>query len=117
MSPEIIESKPYDYKSDVWSLGCVVYEMMSLKHAFDASDMSSLVLKILRGEHLPIPQQFSPELRDLVKQMLSKNPKMRPSTDQILRMPFMRDATARARDTCESARQVDEAARCGPLGP
>ncbi len=47
---------PYDFKSDMWSLGCVLYEMMSLKHAFDAADMSSLVMKILRGEHLPIPQ-------------------------------------------------------------
>ena len=36
MSPEIMESKPYDFKSDLWALGCVLYEMTSLKHAFDA---------------------------------------------------------------------------------
>ena len=53
-----MSSKPYDFKSDLWSLGCVLYEMMSLKHAFDAADMSSLVLKILRGEHLPVPSQW-----------------------------------------------------------
>ena len=34
---------PYDYKSDMWSLGCCLYEMMTLKHAFDASDLTSLV--------------------------------------------------------------------------
>ncbi len=37
MSPEIMESKPYDFKSDLWALGCVLYEMTSLKHAFDAA--------------------------------------------------------------------------------
>jgi NIMA (never in mitosis gene a)-related kinase len=52
-----MSSQAYDHKSDMWSLGCCLYEMMSLKHAFDASDMSSLVLKIMRGEHLPIPSQ------------------------------------------------------------
>ena len=36
-------SMPYDYKSDMWSLGCCLYEMMTLKHAFDASDLTSLV--------------------------------------------------------------------------
>jgi NIMA (never in mitosis gene a)-related kinase len=35
LSPEICEDKPYDKKSDVWSLGCVLYEMVTLKHAFD----------------------------------------------------------------------------------
>ncbi len=56
---EVMSSQPYDFKSDMWSLGCCLYEMTSLKHAFDASDMSSLVCKIMRGEHLPIPQHVS----------------------------------------------------------
>ncbi|KAG2439901.1 hypothetical protein HYH02_010531 [Chlamydomonas schloesseri] len=99
MSPEVMSSMPYDFKSDMWSLGCVLYEMMSLKHAFDAADMSSLVMKILRGEHLPIPQGFSQELKDLVRQLLCKNPKMRPSAEQIMKMPFMKDYVARARET------------------
>lgn len=98
MSPEVMSSQPYDLKSDMWSLGCVLYEMMSLKHAFDASDMSSLVMKILRGEHLPIPQQFSQELRDLVRLLLNKNPKQRPSAEQVLKMPFLKDSVARARE-------------------
>lgn len=52
MSPEIMESRPYDFKSDIWSLGCLVYEMTCLKHAFDAKDMNGLVMKILRGKVL-----------------------------------------------------------------
>ena len=48
MSPELMQSRPYDYKSDIWSLGCCCFEMMALRHAFDATDMSTLVIKILQ---------------------------------------------------------------------
>mmetsp|Transcript_17043 Transcript_17043/g.36817 ORF Transcript_17043/g.36817 Transcript_17043/m.36817 type:complete len:694 (-) Transcript_17043:512-2593(-) len=98
MSPEVMSSMPYDFKSDMWSLGCCLYEMMSGKHAFDATDMSSLVLKIMRGEHLPIPSHFSPDLRDLAKSLLSKNPKQRPSTEQCLKLPFLKEYVSRARE-------------------
>lgn len=50
MSPELFSNKPYNSKSDVWALGCCVYEMTTLKHAFNAKDMTSLVLKITRGK-------------------------------------------------------------------
>ena len=50
MSPEIMESRPYDFKSDIWSLGCLVYEITCLKHAFDAKDMNGLAMKIVRGK-------------------------------------------------------------------
>ena len=48
LSPEICENKPYNNKSDVWALGCVVYETLTLKHAFEAGNMKNLVLKIIR---------------------------------------------------------------------
>jgi NIMA (never in mitosis gene a)-related kinase len=50
MSPEIFSNKPYGQKSDIWALGCCVYEMTTLEHAFNAKDMNSLVLKIIRGQ-------------------------------------------------------------------
>jgi NIMA (never in mitosis gene a)-related kinase len=50
MSPELFSNKPYNSKSDVWALGCCVFEMATLKHAFNAKDMNSLVYKILRGK-------------------------------------------------------------------
>ena len=37
MSPEIFENKPYNHKSDIWALGCILYEMVALTHAFDAT--------------------------------------------------------------------------------
>ncbi|XP_075253282.1 serine/threonine-protein kinase Nek4-like [Convolutriloba macropyga] len=50
MSPEIFQNIPYSYKSDIWSLGCILYEMTSLKHAFTAHEFSALVHKIINGE-------------------------------------------------------------------
>lgn len=50
MSPELFSNRPYNHKSDVWALGCCMYEMVTLKHAFNAKDMNSLVYKILRGK-------------------------------------------------------------------
>ena len=50
LSPEICEGKPYNARSDVWSLGCVLYEMITLRHAFEAANMRSLVMKIIRGQ-------------------------------------------------------------------
>lgn len=37
MSPELFNNKPYNHKSDIWALGCVLYEMAALTHAFDAT--------------------------------------------------------------------------------
>jgi NIMA (never in mitosis gene a)-related kinase len=56
LSPEICQEKPYNHKSDVWSLGCILYEMLSLNHAFDARSMKGLILKIMRGTYPPIPK-------------------------------------------------------------
>ncbi|KAJ9525218.1 hypothetical protein QJQ45_020750, partial [Haematococcus lacustris] len=98
MSPEVMSNLPYDYKSDLWSLGCCLYEMMSLRHAFDARDMSSLVVKIMRGEHLPIPPQYSPELRELTKNLLARQPKQRPAPEAILKLPWLKDAVSRTRE-------------------
>jgi len=48
MSPEVCENKPYTFKSDVWALGCVLYELCTLKHAFDANNLLGLIFKIMR---------------------------------------------------------------------
>ncbi|KAL0213055.1 hypothetical protein RCL1_006681 [Eukaryota sp. TZLM3-RCL] len=90
MSPEILDHRPYNAKSDVWSLGCVLYEMSTMKHAFDAENMNNLIFKIIRGKYPPPPSHYSIELVNLIRQMLSKDPALRPSVNQILRLPFIR---------------------------
>ncbi|XP_074139605.1 serine/threonine-protein kinase Nek4 isoform X4 [Sminthopsis crassicaudata] len=90
MSPELFSNKPYNYKSDVWALGCCVYEMATLKHAFNAKDMNSLVYRIIEGKLPPMPKDYSPQLAELIRTMLSKKPEERPSVRSILRQPYIK---------------------------
>ena len=46
MAPEIYEEAPYSYKSDVWAMGCVFYEMLAGKPAFGGENLSRVVLKV-----------------------------------------------------------------------
>mmetsp|Transcript_50255 Transcript_50255/g.129370 ORF Transcript_50255/g.129370 Transcript_50255/m.129370 type:complete len:470 (-) Transcript_50255:258-1667(-) len=94
MSPELCQNRPYSYKSDVWALGCVLYELATLKHAFDAKNLSQLVLKIVRGTYPPIPSRYSSDLSDLIKAMLEQEPDDRPSVSEILNMPFLKRRAA-----------------------
>ncbi|XP_028942460.1 serine/threonine-protein kinase Nek4 [Antrostomus carolinensis] len=90
MSPELFSNKPYNYKSDVWALGCCVYEMATLKHAFNAKDMNSLVYRIIEGKLPPMPKDYSSQLVEIIRTMLSKKPEERPSVKRILRQPYIK---------------------------
>ena len=61
-SPEVWRDQPYDHKSDIWSLGCVLYESVTLKPPFRAEDMQGLYKKVLRGIYPKIPNIFSNDL-------------------------------------------------------
>jgi NIMA (never in mitosis gene a)-related kinase len=63
--------------------------MVTLRHAFDANSMKGLVLKILRGSYPAIPSTYSQELKDLLADMLIKDPKKRPSMRKILERDFL----------------------------
>lgn len=72
-------------KSDIWSLGCVIYEMVALHPPFMAEDMEGLYQKVNSGVYPPLNQAYSKELAHLVKIMLQLKPKMRPSVEKILK--------------------------------
>uniref|UniRef100_A0A5F8GFU7 non-specific serine/threonine protein kinase n=1 Tax=Monodelphis domestica TaxID=13616 RepID=A0A5F8GFU7_MONDO len=89
LSPEICENKPYNNKSDIWALGCVLYEMCTLKHAFEAGNMKNLVLKIISGSFPPVSLHYSFDLRSLLSQLFKRNPRDRPSVNSILEKNFI----------------------------
>lgn len=69
-SPEVWRDEPYSYKSDIWSLGCVIYEMMALKPPFQAKDMDQLFRRVMRGTFPRIPSHFSNDIWMIVHSML-----------------------------------------------
>ncbi|XP_074443083.1 serine/threonine-protein kinase Nek1 isoform X17 [Larus michahellis] len=89
LSPEICQNKPYNNKSDIWALGCVLYEMCTLKHAFEAGNMKNLVLKIISGPFPPVSVHYSYDLRNLLSQLFKRNPRNRPSINSILEKNFI----------------------------
>ncbi|XP_051038420.1 serine/threonine-protein kinase Nek1 isoform X3 [Phodopus roborovskii] len=89
LSPEICENKPYNNKSDIWALGCVLYELCTLKHAFEAGNMKNLVLKIISGSFPPVSLHYSYDLRSLLSQLFKRNPRDRPSVNSILEKSFI----------------------------
>lgn len=87
MAPEIYEEAPYSYKSDVWAMGCVFYEMLAQKPAFGGENLSRVVLKVLKGTYDPLPASYSPEVRGMVDSMLFKRVQKRPTINDLLQHP------------------------------
>eukprot|EP00074_Homo_sapiens_P097367 XP_016876046.1 serine/threonine-protein kinase Nek5 isoform X6 [Homo sapiens] len=89
LSPEICQNKPYNNKTDIWSLGCVLYELCTLKHPFEGNNLQQLVLKICQAHFAPISPGFSRELHSLISQLFQVSPRDRPSINSILKRPFL----------------------------
>jgi len=88
-SPEVWRDQPYDLKSDIWSLGCVVYEMCALKPPFRANDMPGLYKKVQKGVFDRIPSQYSMDLNNFISMCLQVSASNRPNCDKLLNHPIL----------------------------
>uniref|UniRef100_H0XEP5 Serine/threonine-protein kinase Nek11 n=1 Tax=Otolemur garnettii TaxID=30611 RepID=H0XEP5_OTOGA len=89
MSPEALKHQGYDTKSDIWSLACILYEMCCMNHAFAGSNFLSIVLKIVEGDTPSLPKRYPRQLNSIMESMLNKNPSLRPSAIEILKLPYI----------------------------
>ncbi|KAG9283147.1 serine/threonine-protein kinase Nek2 isoform X1 [Astyanax mexicanus] len=84
MSPEQMNRMSYNEKSDIWSLGCLLYELCALSPPFTAHNQRDLAEKIKEGKFRRIPYRFSEELNTLLSRMLHLKDYLRPSVESIL---------------------------------
>jgi NIMA (never in mitosis gene a)-related kinase len=90
LSPEIIQNHPYNFKSDMWSLGVLLYEMCALKPPFNGSNIHMLAMQIVRGQFTPLPSgQFSKGLSTLIGKLITQDPSKRPNINQVLKDPLL----------------------------
>lgn len=91
LSPELCQDVPYSSKSDIWALGCLLYEICALRAPFTATNLLSLLYKITKGEYDPVPDTYSDSISSLIKRMLCLNPEERPSAACILSSGHVQD--------------------------
>ena len=91
ISPELCKDQPYNDKSDVWSLGCVLYELCTLNHPFEGGTQVEIYEKIMTQKFKAISPDYSLELRKMVDLLLEKDEKKRPKMKDILKMKCVID--------------------------
>ena len=84
MAPEVLNGEAYNHKADMWSLGCILYELVTLRPPFNGSSMMALMLAITKGQYKPIPAKLHPAVAPFAVKLLQVDPAKRPSAEQIM---------------------------------
>lgn len=84
LAPELIKQKPYDYKIDVWALGCILYQLCTGKSPFSGENLISLGYNIVHTQQPSISSSYSKELQELINLLMEKNPSKRLSSEEAL---------------------------------
>eukprot|EP01012_Entosiphon_sulcatum_P004614 TRINITY_DN11868_c0_g2_i4.p1 TRINITY_DN11868_c0_g2~~TRINITY_DN11868_c0_g2_i4.p1 ORF type:complete len:503 (+),score=115.34 TRINITY_DN11868_c0_g2_i4:86-1594(+) len=93
-APEICSDEPYDFASDVWAMGCVIYELAALRRAFEGGNLLAIVHNISSGKYPPLPPQYSPALNNMVRRMLAPKAKDRATVGQLINDYFIMEGEA-----------------------
>ncbi|XP_049277580.1 serine/threonine-protein kinase fused [Anopheles funestus] len=89
MAPELLEAKPYDHHADLWSLGCIIYEMLAGEPPFSSSSMIHLV-RLIRHQYIKWPSFLTSNCISFVQGLLERDPAKRISWSRILIHPFVK---------------------------
>lgn len=84
LSPELIENKAYNEKTDIWSLGILLYELCTLEPPFKANTLLGLAKLVLQGEYAPISSRYSVNMNKCIRWLLTKDFHKRPHIAQVL---------------------------------
>ena len=84
-SPEIWNDKPYNSKCDIWSLGCIIYEITCLHVPFRGTSLHQLYTRIMKGNYPQIPSRYSNDLKNIIKIILNIDAQKRPSAEELLK--------------------------------
>ncbi|XP_059150606.1 serine/threonine-protein kinase Nek4-like [Physella acuta] len=120
LSPELCQDIPYNSKSDIWAVGCLLYEMCVLHPPFDGKSLISLFINIIKAGYKPFPSDAPTGIQELVRQILQKNPEDRPSASAILNMPYVKQhltffiADTESIRTCRPRRDITSAGDFSP---
>ena len=90
IAPEVWDNQAYDYKCDIWSLGCVIYEICTLSPPFNGINLKQLISNIKSGKFNPISSYYSNDLKQIIDWMLVVNPNMRKSSKELLYSDIIR---------------------------
>ncbi|XP_054910114.1 serine/threonine-protein kinase Nek2 [Poeciliopsis prolifica] len=118
MSPEQINRMSYNEKSDIWSLGCLLYELCALSPPFTAYNQKELAEKIREGKFRRIPFRYSEELNTLLSRMLNLKDYLRPSVESILQSSLLSDSVAEEQRKVQArAHRKSVGSDCAPQKP
>lgn len=114
MSPEIWSNRPYDEKCDIWSVGCMIYELASLRPPFLGDSFPALKRCVLSGRYPSLPRVYSEALTRVIASMLQLQAKDRLTAAQMLSLPDIAARMNLLGPDCDNAAPHSEPHGHGP---